>query len=639
MPGIHEEHEKSAISSRRLIAVFSVQVILFLILIFRLFHLQILNYEKYKNMSEDNRIKTLVIPPLRGHIFDRNNIQLTENQKNYRVLLYQNKNNHMDVISKLSNILNLSMDDFQKILKKLEKNKDKPIVSILDNVNWDDLVKIEANSYMLNGIMIENGYIRYYPYSTMFSHIIGYVNNPTKDEIDKEQNIKTRELLLHPDYKLGRTGLEKLFNRNMTGKLGYKKLEMNALSIPIREIYTQNSTEGKDIKLTIDFELQKFIEERMKNVRGAVIVMNVYTGEVLALVSTPSYDSNKFVEGISSEYWEDLNTNPAKPLSNKAVSAIYPPGSTFKLITAISGLENGWTEDKTVECTGELALNKKRTLHCWRKGGHGKLDLPHAIKNSCNIYFTKLGLYAGIDNIYKTATDFGLGEKYEINILNQRTGTVPNRDWKKKMFNDIWVSGDTVNVAIGQGFLSATPLELVVMTSRIANGGYKVKPHIVSNSPIADYNKSLFTKDSMVKADTIRIVKEGMYKVVNEKGGTAFWTRIKQKGFEMSGKTGTAQVIAKEKKDLMEEENEEIDTKFQNHGLFIAFAPYIEPKYAIVVISEHGGGGSGSAAPIAKDVLYFAQINNIGFEKNIEEQESKIDEKLQNKKEMKIKVE
>ena len=200
MPGIHEEHEKSAISSKRLIIVLSIQVVLFLILIFRLFYLQIISYEKYKNMSEDNRIKTLVIPPLRGHIFDRNNIQLTENQKNYRVLLYQNKNNHMDVISKLSNILDLSVDDFQKILKKLEKNRDKPIVSILDNVNWDDLVKIEANSYMLNGIMIENGYIRYYPYSTMFSHIIGYVNNPTKEEIDGEKNIKTKELLLHPDY-------------------------------------------------------------------------------------------------------------------------------------------------------------------------------------------------------------------------------------------------------------------------------------------------------------------------------------------------------------------------------------------------------------------------------------------------------
>lgn len=621
MPGIHEEHEKSSISSKRLIIVFCIQIVLFFVLIFRLFFLQVISYEKYKNMSEDNRIKTFVIPPLRGHIFDRNNIQLTENQKNYRVLLYQNKNNNIHIISKLSKILNLSDDESQKILKKLDKNKDRPIVSILDNVSWDDLVRIEANAYMLNGIIIENGYIRYYPHATMFSHIIGYVNNPTKNEIDKEKNIKEKELLLHHDYKLGRTGLEKLFNTNITGKPGFRKLEMNALSIPIREIYTQNSTEGKDIKLTLDFTLQSFIQNRIKDVNGAVIVMNVNTGEILSMVSTPSYDNNKFVEGVSSDYWDKLNTNVAKPLTNKAVSAIYPPGSTFKIITAIAGIENGWQPDKQVECTGELVLNKKRTLHCWKESGHGKLNnISDAIKHSCNIYFARVGLHAGIDNIYKTATDFGFGEKYDIKLLNQKQGIIPNREWKLKTFNDIWVTGDTVNVAIGQGFLTVTPLELVVMTSRIANGGYKVKPYIIANSLIADHNKLLFTKEPMVKKETLDIVKKGMYKVVNEKGGTAYWTRIKEKGFEMAGKTGTAQVIAKNKKETMEEENEELDTKFQNHGLFIAFAPYNNPKYAIVVVVEHGGGGSIAAAPIARDILLFAQENNIGYEKDKIEQ-------------------
>ena len=622
MPGIHEEHEKSSVSSKRLIIVFCTQIFLFLILISRLFFLQIISYEKYKNLAEDNRIKTFLIPPLRGHIFDRNNIKLTENQKNYRVLLYKNKNSYKDVIAKLSDILNFSDEDYQKVIRRIEKNRDKPIVSILDNVSWEDLVKIEANSYILNGIIIENGYIRYYPYSNTFSHIIGYVNNPTKEEIDKEKNPKTKELLLHHDYRLGRTGLERMFNKNMTGKNGFKKLEMNALSIPIREIYTENSTEGKDVKLTLDFELQNYVEERMKGKSGAVIVMNVRTGEILSLVSTPSYDSNKFVEGISSDYWTELNTNPSKPLTNKAVSATYPPGSTFKLITAIAGLESGWGYDKKVDCTGQLVLNKKRTLHCWKSSGHGDIDLIDAIKNSCNVYFTKLGLYTGIDNIYKTATDFGFGENYEIKLLNKKSGIVPNKDWKKKIFNDVWVPGDTVNVAIGQGFLTVTPLELVVMTARIANGGYKVKPYIIANSQIADYNKALFFGSPMVKPETIDVVKKGMYRVVNEKGGTAYWTRIKQEGFEMAGKTGTAQVIAKDKKDLMEEQNEEIEMRFQNHGLFIAFAPYDNPKYAIVVVSEHGGGGSGASAPIAKDVLLFAQKNNIGFEKeDIKQQE------------------
>lgn len=616
MLSIHEEHEKSTISSKRLIFVFLIQVFLFLVLLIRLFCLQIFNYEKYKTLSEENRIKTFVIPPLRGHIFDRNNIQLTDNQKNYRVLFYKDKSEekNMETLLKVSKILDLTENEFNKILKKMENNYGKPIITILDNVSWKDLVKLQANSYNLDGIMIEEGYIRYYPYSSTFAHIIGYVNNPTKEEIDTQETYKERELLLHPDYKIGRTGLEKVFNKNIMGENGYRQLEMNALSIPIREIKVENATEGDNIKLTIDFNLQRFIKSRMQDVRGSAIVMNVWTGEILALVSMPSYNNNRFVEGISNQYWTKLSTDEGKPLSNKAISATYPPGSTFKLITAMSALENGWQGDKEIDCNGKLALNKKRTMHCWMEKGHGKINLVEAIKDSCNIYFTKLGLFAGIDNIYKTAKDFGLGEKYNLKLLNIKTGTIPNREWKKKVFNDVWVSGDTVNVAIGQGFLSVTPLELAVMTSRIANGGYKIRPYLIYDSKMSQYNEELFTRLPMVKKETIDIVKQGMYDVVNTKGGTAYWTRIKQKGFEMAGKTGTAQVIAKEKKDIMEEENEKIETKFQNHGLFIAFAPYEKPRYAVVVVVEHGNSGSGVAAPIAKDILLYAQKNKIGYD-------------------------
>jgi len=626
MSGIHEEHEKSNISSKRLVIVLLIQLFLFFVLICRLYFLQIVGYKKYKELSEDNRIKNFIIPPLRGHILDRNGIKLTENEKSYRVLLYQDKTDNRDVISKLSKILELSPEDYQKILKKLEKNKDLPIVSILDNVSWNNLEKIETNSYMLNGIMIEDGYMRYYPYSTTFSHILGYVNNPTKEEIDNENNVKTKDLLLHPDYKIGRTGLEKLFDKEIMGNIGYKKLEMNALSMPIREIETKNSTEGKDLELTIDYNLQSFVEETMGNTDGAVIVMNVRTGEILSMVSKPAFDSNKFIEGVSNDYWNELNNNPANPLTNKAVSATYPPGSTFKLMTAIAGLENGWTEDKKVTCTGQLVLNKKRTLHCWKKEGHGTINLVQAIQHSCNIYFTKVGLATGIDNIYNIAKEFGFGEDFDIELFNLKKGLVPNKDWKKKIFNDVWVTGDTVNVAIGQGFLTATPLELVVMVSRIANGGYKIKPFLVKNNPAAQHNLSLFDENPMVSENTIDTVKKGMYNVVNVEGGTAYGSRIKEHGFEMCGKTGTAQVIAKDKKDILEEENEEIDNKFKNHGLFVAFAPCDNPKYAIVVIAEHGGGGAAAAAPIARDVLYYAEKNNIGFDiiKDIEDKDTTI---------------
>lgn len=613
MTSIHEEHEKARISNRRLIIIFSIQMFLFLVLIIRLMCLQIFSYDRYVGMSEDNRIKTFIIPPLRGHILDRNGLKLTENQKNYRVLLYQNKSGNFDVINKLSQVLNLSSAELEKVMKKIEKNKDQPIISVLDNVDWEDLVKIEANSYMLDGIVIENGYIRYYPYATTFSHVIGYVNSPIKEEIEKQKELKNKELLLSPDYKIGRSGMEKLFNSSITGINGFKKLEVNALSVPIREISVRPSTEGQNLQLTIDYNLQKFVEDRMKDLQGAVIVMNVKTGEILAMVSTPTFDGNKFVEGISNEYWDELNNNPAKPLNNKAVSAIYPPGSTFKLITAIAALESGWSEDKEIECRGSLVLNRSRTLHCWEKKGHGVINMIEAIKYSCNIYFSRVGLFAGIENIYKTAIDFGIGENFDIDVLNKKVGNVPNKDWKRKVFNDVWVTGDTINVSIGQGFLTVTPLELVVMVARIANGGYKVEPFIIANSPTAQKNKDIFLSPPMVSQQTINTVKKGMHGVVNDSDGTAYWSRIREKGFEMSGKTGTAQVIAKEKLQEMEDNNEEVETKFKHHALFVAFAPFEDPKYAISVVVEHGSSGSGAAAPVARDVLLFAQENNIGF--------------------------
>jgi len=349
----------------------------------------------------------------------------------------------------------------------------------------------------------------------------------------------------------------------------------------------------------------------MGNTSGAVMVMNVRTGEILAMISMPSYDSNKFIEGISSEEWEALTKDTAKPLNNRAINALYPPGSTFKLITAISALENGWDPNKIITCNGAMALNEKRTLSCWKKDGHGDLRMVTAIKHSCNIYFANVALFTGIDNIYKTAREFGFGEKYELGLSEQRYGIIPNRDWKKKIFHDIWVKGDTVNVAIGQGFLSVTPLELLVMTARIANGGYKIKPFLVKNDVNFEYNKQIFSEEPMVAKDTLHVVKDGMYKVVNESGGTAFMARIAKHGYEMSGKTGTAQVVAKENKELSNKKYTKIS--FENHSIFVGFAPSNNPVYAIIVIAEHSGGGSIVAAPIARDVLYFAQQHNVGF--------------------------
>lgn len=628
---IHEEYKKTIISNKRLIVVLLVQIFMLFILVARLFYLQIINYEKYNNLSDNNRFKTFMLPALRGHIYDRNNIRLTENKKKYRVLFYENQNKNKEItIKNLVNILNLPNSEYDRMITNINKNRNQLSISLIDDIIWDDLVKISMNSYKLEGIVVEDGYIRYYPYPTTFSHIIGYVNNPTQDEIKKESNIKKREILLHHDYKIGRTGLERLLNTYITGKVGFRKMEMNARSVPVREVSVEQSKEGKDVKLTIDFNLQKFVEDKMKNIDGSIIVMNVNTGEILSMVSTPTYDTNQFVEGVSYSYWNEINKNPSKPLNNKAVSATYPPGSTFKLITAIAGLENGWKPTERVYCSGKVDLDEIRKLHCWNRYGHGYLSLVNAIRDSCNIYFTKIGLFAGIDNIYKTALDFGLGEEYELNIMNKKKGTVPNREWKKNVFKEPWFIGDTVNVSIGQGFINLTPLELVVMTSRIANGGYKIKPYLLFNSPIADENKKILRGSPIVKETTIDLIKQGMYKVVNDKYATAYNARIYDNQYKMAGKTGTAQVISKATRKTMKK----TDKRYQNHGLFVGFAPYNNPKYAIVVVVEHGGSGSLSAAPLARDVLLYAQKNNIGFAKE-EMNYNNNDENTKNIKEIK----
>jgi penicillin-binding protein 2 len=607
MPNPHEEHKKGKIYTSRTFVIIGIQLFFFFILAIRLFILQTFQFEKYKNKSEENRIQTIPIPPLRGNIIDRNGRKFTSNRDSYRVLLYRYKGYDEEVINRLASILEISSKEKEKIFKNLKKNKHRPVISLFDNLTWDELSKIEFNYYRLNGIAIESGHIRQYPFNDKSAHLLGYVSIPTEKEVPKQ--IKKRELYLHPDYRLGKTGIEKFFEKEITGIEGFRNVEVNAYGVPLREIFVKKAQAGKDIKLTVDLNLQNYISERMKGLRGAVVVMNVNSGEILAMVSAPTYNPNEFVEGISQEYWSELINNKAKPLNNKAVSAIYPPGSTFKPIVALAGLNKGWEGEKKIDCRGKTWLNK-RVFHCWEERGHGKTDLIKAIMKSCNIYFARLSLFTGIDDISAMAHKFGIGEQFNISLPDVKNGLMPDRPWKKKRFNDVWVRGDTVNTGIGQGFTLATPLQLAVMTSRIANGGYPVYPFIVYNSERRETNAELFNEEPMVKKEYIDLVKKGMYNVVNKRGGTAYWSRIrKPKDFKMSGKTGTAQVIAKKKKDYMEENGKELKEEFRNHGLFIGFAPYEEPEYAISVVIEHGGGGSVSAAPVARDVLGFIRNN------------------------------
>lgn len=613
MSSLLEEHAKGIIFTKRVIISLMPIILLTLLLVYRLFFLQILNFNELKDKSENNRIKIEVIPPIRGNILDRKNNRLTNNRNSYELILYKN-NKKSNTIKSLVEILDLNQEKQQKIAKQLKNNRDKQVVSIINNLTWDELTKISLNSYKFKDLSIEEGYIREYLYAKEFAHITGYVATPSDVEIKKLSKKIKKNILLHPNYKIGKNGLESYFNSKLIGKSGYKKVEVNAYNLPLREIERSEPEKGEDLKLTIDLKLQQFIYSRVADMSAAVVVIDVVTGEILALVSNPSFDVNSFVDGISHSEWLDLVNNEKKPLYNKTISALYAMGSTFKPIVAIAALENGWDENRKVDCRGSMKISKKLDFRCWSKGGHGKINIIQAIERSCNIFFANLGVFAGVNNIYNTAKKLGIGEVFDINLQEYNNGILPNPSWKREYYNDVWTKGDTINMSIGQGYVLANPLQLATMAARIANNGYPIKPFLVYDSPLRDYNLNLYINgESMFREKTIDIVKQGMFDVVNGKHGTASWIKTK-KSYQISGKTGTAQVISLEAKERMEKQlkdGEKLDDKYQNHGIFVGFTPYDIPRYAIAVVVEHGGGGSVSAAPLAIDILKYIIDNDI----------------------------
>lgn len=613
MSSLLEEHVKGSVFLKRLFFVLAVQAVCVLILIFRLFYLQILHFNDFKKKSEENRIKVNIIPPLRGNILDRNNNRLTNNRNSYEIILYKNKRNDTEnILKEISEILELNDEKKSRMRKQIVNGINRPIVSILNNLTWDELTKLETESYKLNSISIEEGSIREYLYSKEFAHLLGYVATPNDKDISKFSGKIKKEILMHPNYKIGKNGLEASFNSKLIGEMGYKKIEVNAHNVPVKEIEKVEAKIGQDIRLTIDLKLQNYIYKLVEDMRAAVVVLNVHTGEILAMVSTPSFETNEFINGVSNQYWLELINDERKPLYNKTISALYSMGSTFKPIVAIAGLEHGWDELKQVDCKGSMPISKKIILNCWKKSGHKKLAIEEALERSCNIFFANLGINTGINEIYETAKKLGIGEKFDINLNEYNKGILPNPAWKEKTYKEVWTKGDTVNMSIGQGYVLANPLQMAVMVSRIANGGYPIKPFLIYDSEVRNENKGLFFKESMFKEKSIRLTKNGMLRVVKGKHGTASWLRGTK--YEIAGKTGTAQVISmKTMKKLIEllGENEDLDEKYKNHSIFVGFTPLNESKYGIAVVVEHGGGGGAVAAPLGVKILEFAMDNDI----------------------------
>jgi len=592
------DFRKNKLFNRRVAIIGVAQAGLITALVARLGYLQIFKYEEYSTKSDSNRIRALISPAQRGIIVDRNSKALTSNRRNYRLLLYtENKPDIQKIIDQLTEILYLSAREQEIILSRIKNSRHKNIISLMDDLSWDDLSRIESNYHKLTSLAIEGGILRSYllPFET--AHLIGYVSLPAEKEISgQEQN-----LFLHPDFRIGKNGIEKSFDETLRGRFGVRYVEVNAFGIPIRTLSTKEGSDGSKIILTIDFRLQQFITERIKNLVASVTVLDVKTGEIIAMVSSPSFDPCKFVEGVSRSYWKELIEDPRRPLNNRPISATYPPGSTFKLMVVIAALESGINPLNKVYCNGTYQLGR-RTFHCWEKKGHGLMDMSDAIKHSCNTYFFDISNKIGIEKITEVAKRFGYGEYFDISLFGVKSGNVPSDEWKQKVFKTPWVGGDTLNTAIGQGFVLATPLQMAVITARIANGGIPIKPYLIKNKNIYNQYQDLKNKPIANKKH-IDFVLEGMRRVVNEEGGTAYGKRIDMKGFEMAGKTGTSQVISKREDEMS---NKEV-ANHQNHAIFIGLAPVNNPQYSISVVVEHGGAGSAAAAPIGKDVLLEVQ--------------------------------
>lgn len=597
---------KNKVFNRRMVIASGAKSALSLALISRLGYLQLWKHKEYSIQSDSNRIRPLINPAPRGIIFDRNGIALAQNIDNYRLLFYlENRSHAHQIIDELAAVLELDEENKKLFFAKIKNASRKTVISLIDDLSWYDLSKIETNFYKLPGISIESGMMRNYPFPRETAHFLGYVSLPAEKEIEENE----QSLFMHPDFRIGKTGIERSFDETLRGKYGIKYVEVNAYGTPVRTLSQKSYTEGARVHLTIDTRIQKFVTERIKDHDASALVMDVKTGEILAYASSPSFDPNKFVEGVSREYWKELSTNPSKPLNNRPIAASYPPGSTFKMMAAIAGLELGINPNRYINCPGHYQLGR-RTFHCWKDGGHGRVNLLDAIAQSCDVYFFTIGNSIGIDKIAEVAKRFGYGEKFDISLYGAKSGLVPSTEWKRSVLKQPWTPGDTLNATIGQGFVLATPLQMAVAVSRIANGGVPIKPYLVKNRNIYDqYN--VLKANPIASPEHLQLVIEGMNRVVNSPGGTAYYHRIDKKGYEMAGKTGTAQVISKRESELSKAKAA-IKTN-QSHAIFVGFAPVADPRYAVSVMVEHGQSGSHVAAPIGKDIMLTTESLNDSY--------------------------
>jgi len=604
---MHPDIERHRLFSRRTTILVGGQALMFAVLTWRLYDLQVVRGKRFKTLAEENRISLRLTIPPRGLIVDREGREIASNQQEFRaVIVAERIKDIRQTLNVLQDIVQFDRAERLRIVKEIRRRPRFVPVAIRRSLSWEQVAQVEVNSPDLPGVYIEQGLARRYPYGQATAHVIGYVAAVE----EKEQ--KGDPLLQLPEFRIGKNGIERTYDMALRGHAGARQVEINAHGRVIRELSRKRGTPGKKVVLTLDAELQKITAERLKDVSGAAVIMDVHSGDVLALASTPAFDPQVFGEGIDRKLWRQYLSNPKAPMTNKVIAGQYAPGSTFKLVVALAALEAGAITPQTgFVCPGFKQMGNA-TFHCWKRGGHGFVNLHQGIKQSCDVYFYNVALKVGVDKISEMAHRLGLGEIVGLDLPGERKGSIPSTAWKMKVMKQPWYPGETLVAGIGQGYVLSTPLQLAVMVARIANGGFAVKPHLardaIEGREIEPRPKRKF-KPLGISKKSIELVMNGMNGVTNEPGGTAYWTRITEKGMWMSGKTGTSQVrrITKAERARGVKKNEDLPWELRDHALFVAFAPHDAPRFACAVIVEHGGGGSRAAAPIAKDILTETQ--------------------------------
>jgi penicillin-binding protein 2 len=624
------DESKSRLITRRMFILGGLKLAVFFVIIARLFYLQVSENIKYLSLSDKNRLREWKVAPQRGIIKDFFGKTIADNMQVFQIHMMPEDVPDFEVMFfKLSKLIEFSERDKTFLLKKIKKRKPWETIIVKNNLSWAEFAKLNLFLHDFQGIKPVVSVARKYSTDGSSLHLIGYVSEISASDLE---NSKFLNKIKTPGLKTGKTGLEKSLNQMMIGKPGFQRFEVNAYGKRVKELKFTEGTIGENFNTTLDWDIQKYATELLKEKSGSVCVMDIFTGDIIAMVSCPTFDSNKFVHGISQKDWNNLIQNEKKPLINKSVAGLYPPGSTIKPIVALSALENDVISPKfAVQCKGKIELYGQK-YHCWKDKGHGFMQLRNAIKQSCDVFFYETARLLGIDRLSVTVKNFGLGNKVLDILPEEKAGVVPNTKWKRENIGKGWVLGETLISGIGQGYFQTTPLQLCYMMAQLANGGYKIAPRIIDDKyalmPIVNAWREKFSIDKMLvdsniekekklelisnikmerlykNPENIKFVLEALYGATNEPMGTSYGSRHIKKGYIYAGKTGTSQIrtITQEEREL-KLKNKDLPYKKRDHALFTAYAPYKFPRYSISVVIEHGGSGSSGAAPIAKKLI------------------------------------